>query len=73
MSVRVRVSTLTEQDWLQVDSAARGCVSGTLGEWPALQAVFSKLGLVCYPNLHSSVVKDMCRLIMSIEDDECPA
>lgn len=30
-------SQLTDQDWLQIEQAANGCVSGTSDEWPALR------------------------------------
>lgn len=36
---------MTEQDVLQLDQAARGCVSGTLAEWPLLQAALARCGM----------------------------
>jgi hypothetical protein len=33
---------LTEHDWLQIDQAARGCISGTSDEWPALRNAIAK-------------------------------
>ena len=36
---------MTEQDVLQLDQAARGCVSGTLAEWPLLQAALARCGV----------------------------
>jgi hypothetical protein len=34
---------LTEFDWLQIDSAASGCIDGTSAKWPALRAAIEKI------------------------------
>ena len=34
---------LTESDWLQIEQAASGCISGTSAEWPALRAAVEKI------------------------------
>lgn len=34
---------MTDHDWLQIEMAARGCVSGTSDEWPALVGAIEKL------------------------------
>ena len=34
---------LTEHDWLQIEMAANGCVSGTSDEWPDLCAAIEKI------------------------------
>jgi hypothetical protein len=34
---------LTEVEWLQIEQAARGGVSGTSDEWPALVAAIEKV------------------------------
>lgn len=36
---------MTERDFLQLDQAARGGVSGTLAEWPLLQAALARCGM----------------------------
>ncbi len=36
---------MTDRDQLQLDQAARGCVSGTLAEWPLLQAALVRCGV----------------------------
>ena len=36
---------MTERDFLQLDQAARGGVSGTLAEWPLLQAALARCGV----------------------------
>ena len=30
-------SALTENDWMQIEQAANGCIGGTSDEWPALR------------------------------------
>lgn len=37
------IRRLTDNDWLQIDMAARGCVSGTSDEWPALASAIDKV------------------------------
>ena len=32
-----RFGAVTETDWLQIEQAAAGCISGTSDEWPALR------------------------------------
>lgn len=34
---------LTEHDWLQIEMAARGCISGRLSEWPDLITAIRKV------------------------------
>ena len=36
---------MTDRDQLQLDHAARGCVSGTLAEWPLLHAALARCGM----------------------------
>lgn len=36
-------SNLTDHDWLQIDMAARGCVSGNSDEWPSLRLAIEKI------------------------------
>lgn len=47
----MNTSRLTKHDWLQVDQAYRGCVSGTLKEWPHLRHAFKKAGLNLLPSV----------------------
>lgn len=34
---------MTDDDWLQIEQASRGCISGTSDEWPALREAIEKL------------------------------
>ena len=36
---------MSEQDVLQLDQAARGCISGTLSEWPFLRLALARCGV----------------------------
>lgn len=36
---------MTDRDFLQLDQAAWGCISGTLAEWPLLQAALARHGI----------------------------
>lgn len=36
---------LTDHDWLQIEQAANGCISGDLSEWPDLARAFKNLGV----------------------------
>jgi len=38
-----RLKYLTDHDWLQIEQAARGCVSGTSDEWPDLVRAIEKI------------------------------
>lgn len=42
-SSQTRSPVLDEHDWLQIEQAASGCVSGTSDEWPDLRTAISKL------------------------------
>lgn len=36
---------MNDHDWLQIEQAANGCISGDLSEWPHLALAFKKLGI----------------------------
>lgn len=37
------MNELTDHDWLQIEQAAAGCVSGTSDEWPDLRAAIERV------------------------------
>ncbi len=41
--IRNAIEDLTEHDWIQIEQAARGCVSGTSVEWPHLMRAIQKI------------------------------
>ncbi|GIW89713.1 MAG: hypothetical protein KatS3mg109_0145 [Pirellulaceae bacterium] len=43
MNVCEKLEHLDEHDWLQLEMAARGCVSGTSDDWPDLVRAIEKL------------------------------
>ena len=47
--------------WLQIEMAAKGCVSGTLKEWPMLAAALRKLGHELPPTTPAQELRDLCR------------
>lgn len=40
---RLKHPNLSDHDWLQIEQAARGCVSGTSDEWPHLVKAIQKI------------------------------
>lgn len=66
----IDLSKLTEHDWLQVDLAARGCVSGRLHEWPHLAAAFKRAGLEAQPSTGSFAVRDISRLLLMLSPNK---
>lgn len=51
---------LSEKDWIQIEMVAKGCVSGTLVEWPRLRLAFDRLGLDSRGNMVSGKIRDIC-------------
>lgn len=50
-------------DDLQIEMAARGCISGRLEEWPHLTAALNRRDLTIGPRALSSWVIDICKSI----------
>ena len=49
---------------LHIEMAAKGCVSGTLAEWPALkQSLFVKNGIVISEDTDAITLRKICVLI----------
>ena len=43
MNYPSNMGVLTDHDWLQIEQAANGCVSGTSDEWPDLVKAIEKV------------------------------
>lgn len=39
----MKYEELTENDWLQIEQAASGCIDGNSDDWPALRKAISKI------------------------------
>lgn len=60
------VAELTADDWLQIEMAAKGCVSGVAGEWPALAAAIDKLrDKPIGPHVSSSWLQGFCEALVA--------
>lgn len=59
------MTDLTESDWLQIEMAARGCISGTSDEWPNLRAAIEKItGRPFGPRKAASWLRGFCEGVM---------
>lgn len=54
----------TEFDRLQVQMAAKGCVSGTLAEWPYLAGALRRYGFDLPPETEARHLRDLSREIL---------
>lgn len=59
---------LTEHDWLQINMAAKGCVSGNLAEWPHLKAAFDRAGIHTYLGMPDSTMRDFAKMLYLIRE-----
>ena len=51
-------------DRLQIETAAQGCVSGTLGEWPLLAEAMARRGYALPSNTTGAIVSEYCQRIL---------
>jgi hypothetical protein len=58
---------MSDHDFIQIDSAARGCVSGTLVEWPHLRAALDREGRRLPTDTPATELQAVCREIMGME------
>jgi len=61
---------IDEHSWLQIDAAARGCVSGTLEEWPHLDAALIKMLIFLHPETQAITLQRICRLLVGVRSSE---
>lgn len=57
---------MNNHDYLQIDQAANGCISGTLKEWPHLKMALERLNIVISNDTKAIELTRICRII--IED-----
>lgn len=56
-------------DWLQVEQAAAGCVSGTLEEWPDLNRALCRVGVALPLETPAGSLRVICRLLLSAGEE----
>lgn len=62
----IDITDLSDDDLLQIEMAAKGCISGALVEWPRLRLAFDRLGLDSSGDMRSEDVREICRGILKI-------
>ena len=62
------ISKLSENDWLQIEQAASGCISGWTHEWPALVSALRNLGFVFPDDWSTGNPKLVCQLLVQHRD-----
>jgi hypothetical protein len=50
---------------LHIEMAAKGCISGTLNEWPMLRKSLRENGLNLSDDTHAITLRKICSLIVS--------
>jgi len=63
---------MTAHRWLQIEMAAKGCVSGTLREWPHLLAALRELGEDAHGWDRSCAWVPRCRELIAARDENSP-
>lgn len=58
---------MDEQLWLQIEMAAKGCVSGTLREWPMLKRALAEQGYELPDITRADVLRDLSKAIYEKE------
>ena len=56
-----QTGNVTGRERLALEQAARGCVSGTLAEWPVLASAFRAVGVVVDLDARASVLRLLAR------------
>ena len=58
---------MTDQDRLQFEMACSGCISGTLAEWPALNAAFRTHGIELHHSTFATTLSQISRLLLEVD------
>ena len=61
---------ISDNDILQIEQAARGCISGKLSEWPALYHALKKCNVLLPLDTHALVLTQICKLILTIQQEK---
>ncbi|MBI3932395.1 MAG: hypothetical protein HY317_03190 [Acidobacteria bacterium] len=56
---------LSERERLALEGAARGCVSGTLAEWPELAGAFAVLGWKVPATIRAGAMRGLARAALA--------
>lgn len=57
-----------DQSRVQIEQAAKGCISGTLSEWPHLKSALRKCGYDLHDSSSAKTVSLLCRKILADEE-----
>lgn len=55
---------MTDHDWIQIEQAAKGCVSGTLDEWPHLKGALRRCGVHLPKETTATALRIVCGQIV---------
>lgn len=61
----VSFDRLTDHDWLQIEQASRGCISGSLYEWPHLMSAIDKAGCSRKIGACMASVVTLCQMLIA--------
>ena len=55
------------EEMMQIEMAAKGCVSGTLSEWPHLKHALRKRGIDMLNTATAQEMRDVCKFYLSTQ------
>ncbi len=64
------VSKLSADEWLQIEQAASGAVSGQLGSWPVLQRALGTLGFYSAPGVNTVLMISMAKTAIEYRNED---
>ncbi len=65
----IDLSQLTTHHWLQVEMAAKGCVSGTLAEWPSLAQALRLAGIPHNLAMRGAEMRAICQRMLTLKNN----
>jgi len=63
----VPIDDSESQEMMQIEMAAKGCVSGTLSEWPHLKRALRKRGIDMLSTATAQEMRDVCKFYLSTQ------